>query len=299
MNKRWVSNTSPLILLNKIGYLPLLTELCAELIIPKGVIDELFFHKEEQSRWELLLSSKKVITLKAPLQIPPDVAGWDLGKGESEVITFAVTSASSEVDVSNPSGGGISLKSPEDDNDLKLGMSNYGVYIYAKTETNDPDTLNIEYPLRQKIGQAFVTFGAITKSAGTSGEAVEAVTIQKIEVGATKLASEISNVFGQNAILVGGPCANLAAATALGNPADCTAGFEAGKGIIQVVEKSGKVAMIVAGYSAKDTRTAASVVANYKDYAGELTGQKVEVTTATSSVREVEVTEAAMEEAAE
>ena len=217
----------------------------------------------------------------------------------NEVITFAVTSASSEVDVSNPSGGGISLKSPEDDNDLKFGMSNYGVYIYAKTETNDPDTLNIEYPLRQKIGQAFVTFGAITKSAGTSGEAVEAVTIQKIEVGATKLASEISNVFGQNAILVGGPCANLAAATALGNPADCTAGFEAGKGIIQVVEKSGKVAMIVAGYSAKDTRTAASVVANYKDYAGELTGQKVEVTTATSSVREVEVTEAAMEEAAE
>lgn len=71
MNKRWVTNTSPLILLNKIGYLPLLTELCAELIIPKGVIDELFFHKEEQSRWELLLSSKKVITLKAPLQIPP------------------------------------------------------------------------------------------------------------------------------------------------------------------------------------------------------------------------------------
>jgi len=90
MNKRWVSNTSPLILLNKIGYLPLLTELCAELIIPKGVIDELFFHKEEQLRWELLLSSKKVIILKAPLQIPPDVAGWDLGKGESEVITFAL-----------------------------------------------------------------------------------------------------------------------------------------------------------------------------------------------------------------
>ncbi|OHB35727.1 MAG: hypothetical protein A2Y09_02185 [Planctomycetes bacterium GWA2_39_15] len=90
MNRRWVVNTSPLILLSKIGYLHLLTDLCAELVIPKGVIDELFFHKEEQLRWELFLSSKKVISLKDHLQIHSGIAGWDLGKGESEVITFAV-----------------------------------------------------------------------------------------------------------------------------------------------------------------------------------------------------------------
>ncbi len=90
MNRRWVTNTSPLILMNKIGYPQLITDLCAELVIPKGVIDELYFHKEEQLRWELFLSSKKVISLKDYLQIPSGIAGWDLGKGESEVITFAL-----------------------------------------------------------------------------------------------------------------------------------------------------------------------------------------------------------------
>lgn len=89
MSRRWVTNTSPLILLSKIGYLHLLTDLCAELVIPKGVIDELFFHKEEQLRWELFLSSKKVTSLKDYFQIPSGIAGWDLGKGESEVIAFA------------------------------------------------------------------------------------------------------------------------------------------------------------------------------------------------------------------
>lgn len=90
MNRRLVANTSPLILLSKIGYLHLLIDLCAELVIPKGVIDELFFHKEEQFRWELFLSSKNVISLKDYLQIPSCIGGWDLGKGESEVIAFAV-----------------------------------------------------------------------------------------------------------------------------------------------------------------------------------------------------------------
>ncbi|TVL99855.1 MAG: DUF3368 domain-containing protein [Candidatus Brocadia sp. WS118] len=97
MHRRWVANTSPLILLSKIGYLNILTGLCSELVIPKGVIDELFFYKEEQLRWDLFLSSKNVITLKDSLQIPSDVAGWDLGKGESEVITFAIEHSGCEV----------------------------------------------------------------------------------------------------------------------------------------------------------------------------------------------------------
>jgi predicted nucleic acid-binding protein len=76
--------------MNKIGYLNILIDLCSELVIPKGVIDELYFHKEEQLRWELFLSSKKVISLKDYIQIPSWIAGWDLGKGESEVIAFAL-----------------------------------------------------------------------------------------------------------------------------------------------------------------------------------------------------------------
>ena len=51
MSKRWVVNTSPLILLHKINYLSLLTELSEELVIPKAVIDELLSYEEEHAAW--------------------------------------------------------------------------------------------------------------------------------------------------------------------------------------------------------------------------------------------------------
>jgi len=129
----------------------------------------------------------------------------------------------------------------------------------------------------------------VTQQVTGTTESAETVTIQRIEVGATKLASEVAGQEKtQNMILVGGPCANAATAVIMGNPADCTAGFEPGKGLIQLFENDGNVAMLVAGYSASDTRTTAAVVANYGDYT--LKGSKMEVTTATSTVKEVTTT---------
>ena len=95
---------------------------------------------------------------------------------------------------------------------------------------------------------------------------------------AAKLASEVSDIKSVNSILVGGPCANAASATVLGNPADCAAGFTPGEGRIELYEHAnGNVAMLVAGYSAVDTRNTATVVANYKDYKAQLKGTKVVV----------------------
>jgi len=111
------------------------------------------------------------------------------------------------------------------------------------------------------------------------------VTVQRIQVGAAKLASEVSDVMAQNTILVGGPCANTAAAAVLGNPVDCTEGFEPGVGRIELWEHSnGNVAMLVAGFSAADTRNAAAVVANFGDYKGQLKGMKVKVTKGSGNV---------------
>ncbi|MBI2138335.1 hypothetical protein HYU13_02000 [Candidatus Woesearchaeota archaeon] len=115
------------------------------------------------------------------------------------------------------------------------------------------------------------------------------MTISRIDVGATKLASEVADVKAQNLILVGGPCANAAAAEVKGSSEDCAAGYEAGKGLIELIDTGkGSVALVVAGYSATDTRTATSVLANSGDYA--LKGSKMEVTTATSTVKEVTAT---------
>ena len=111
----------------------------------------------------------------------------------------------------------------------------------------------------------------------TAASSTDAVMVQRIDVGAV-FASEVSDVNAVNSILVGGPCANAAAATVMGNPANCEAGFEPGVGMLKLYEHSnGNVAMLVAGYNAVDTRNAAAVVANYKDYKSQLKGTSVEV----------------------
>ena len=83
----------------------------------------------------------------------------------------------------------------------------------------------------------------------------------------------MEDVTAVNAIVVGGPCANSAAATLMGNPENCVAGFEPGKAMVKLFENGNKVALLVAGYSSDDTRRAARVLANHADY--DLSGDEV------------------------
>ena len=101
-------------------------------------------------------------------------------------------------------------------------------------------------------------------------------------VDATKLDSEVSDVTAQNLIVVGGPCANTAAAALLGTSADnCAEGFNPGTPRVVFKEHAnGNVAMVVAGYSGEDTRLAGRVIAHR---AGELSGMEAEVKGATYS----------------
>jgi hypothetical protein len=208
----------------------------------------------------------------------PDGSNDD-GLNTQTTITIALTydfDSDKEIDVGGINFADGNYSGPhdysDDNDDDKMYMTYFGTLVELDQE--DKRKAELWYPQDEVYGNAFVSkIGAVTTTATESGESV---VILRIEVGATKLASEVSNVKAQNSIIVGGPCANSAAAEALGNPADCAAGFEEGKGLIQLVEfTTGKVAVIVAGYSADDTRNAATVLANYKDYA--LSGTKVEV----------------------
>jgi len=178
------------------------------------------------------------------------------------------------------------LKSPQEDKYHSFGYTTMGTYIDLYSPTSDPQTLTIDYPTSQRKPQVFVTAGVTTTSVSEAGTQ-ESVTIQRIEVGATKLASEVAGKeTSQNVIAVGGPCANAAAETLMGLSCEAAATvFEPGKGLIQLYENDANVGLVVAGYSAADTRAASTIVANYGDYA--LSGAKMEVTTATSSVTEV------------
>jgi hypothetical protein len=200
-------------------------------------------------------------------------------------VLLNISASAGEVAFAKSAGAVNSWVSPAEDNNMRYLYTTMGSKYVWDNPTNDPDRLTIDFPVEQRTPLVYITAGA-TKTVSGSGESVESVTINKIEVGATKLASEVASVAAQNLILVGGPCANSAAADAKGNPEDCAAGYEAGKGLIELVDTgAGNVALIVAGYSAADTRAATGVVANYGDY--ELSGDKVEVTTATSTVKEV------------
>jgi S-layer protein (TIGR01564 family) len=153
---------------------------------------------------------------------------------------------------------------------------------------SDAKEITILYAGEETYGEIYI---AAEGTVVTPGASASTTTVAgKIDVSATKLASEISDVTAQNLVLVGGPCANTAAAEVMGNPADCVAGFEAGKGLIQLFDDTGagNVAILVAGMNAEDTRAAAMVLAEYDKYATDLDGKtKVEVSTATSTVTEV------------
>lgn len=185
-------------------------------------------------------------------------------------------------------GTSISLAWDSKDN-FQSGYTKWGTYIECDT-SGDQDTLTLTYNDKEANPQVYLTAGKTTTTT-TTGGVQESVTVQRIEVGAAKLASEVTSAGAQNLILVGGPCANAIARDVMGTTlANCAAGFEEGKAKIKLYEQAtGKVALVVAGYSGTDTRRAARVIANYGDYA--LSGAEVEVSG--TSLTDIKVTKVA------
>ena len=96
-----------------------------------------------------------------------------------------------------------------------------------------------------------------------------------IESRVIMLDTEIDNIKGQNVIVVGGPCVNMAAAELLGWPLKCDNSFEPGKAKIKLFDNGNNIALLVAGYSVYDTTMACRVLVNYADY--NLAGSEIEV----------------------
>lgn len=175
-------------------------------------------------------------------------------------------------------GVALTERTPSGETNVQYSWTSYGAYITRNSPSSEPGTVKIDYPKSQKEALVYITTKGTTFTTTSAAATGGPVTVQRIDVGATKLASEVPDIKAVNSILVGGPCANPAAAEVMSNPADCTAGFTPGVAKIQMWDVgTGKVAMLVAGYAAEDTRNAAAVVANYQDYAGKLKGAAVEV----------------------
>ena len=93
MTNLWVVNSSPLILLGKIGYLWLLPRLATQLLVPEGVAEEVSERPEGAKLVEELLGEDGV-TLAGAVLVPTEIGVWDLGLGETEVLAHCVAANS-------------------------------------------------------------------------------------------------------------------------------------------------------------------------------------------------------------
>lgn len=220
------------------------------------------------------------------------------GARDFELIIDATSGSDKEASVSLDNAATVcvnDIRETGDDTDVYECYINYVVSTKVVEDRTDSDAteVTITYPGEETYGEVYIAAEGTIVTPGTSTTA--ATVSEKIDVSATKLASEIADVTAQNLLLVGGPCANTAADEVMGNPADCLAGFEAGKGLIELFEDTGagNVAILVAGMNAEDTRAASMVLAEYDKYAADLEGKTaVEIATATSVVTEVTEPEA-------
>ncbi len=96
-----------------------------------------------------------------------------------------------------------------------------------------------------------------------------------IPITASKLASEVADIYAQNMIVSGNPCNNAVAAQLTGNQPNCLDGFTEGIGKIKMFENGDYLALLVAGPTCCETRAAAKMLANYKTIP--LYGKEMEV----------------------
>ena len=90
MARDWVLNASPLILLGKAELLKVIAPLADKWIVPNGVAREVSLKSPLDEFLGILTGGSHVLRIDVP-EINSLVSGWDLGQGESEVITVALS----------------------------------------------------------------------------------------------------------------------------------------------------------------------------------------------------------------
>lgn len=81
------------------------------------------------------------------------------------------------------------------------------------------------------------------------------------EIGTSRIDSEIADITTKNAIVIGSPCDNTAAAKLEGNPVPCYKNLGGSAGYIKLFENNGKVQLLITGLTAQDRHQAAKFLA--------------------------------------
>jgi len=148
-----------------------------------------------------------------------------------------------------------------DNSDKSFYRTTYGVLIEETDGSDSPAEHVITVPENILEPLVYISTGNLQVSTGST-------TAGATELGAVTVDdSEVASVAGKNLIVVGGSCINSVAADLLGQAA-CSADFTAltdvaaGEFLIESFDRSGKTALLVAGYNAEDTTKAVTYLTN-------------------------------------
>ena len=152
------------------------------------------------------------------------------------------------------------------DEDLR---TKYGIVIRDPGDNGNSDEVVLEVP-DDEVKVNVVVFG----KGGTVRSVVKDAFIPEIV-----LDSEVSD---ENMVLIGGPAVNSKVAELLGvqYPSYGTSdsfNVESGQALIKFVEQDGKQYLIIAGFSARDTRDAADLMSNFNENSALFEGQTEKV----------------------
>lgn len=96
MAERPAINASPLILLTKAGLLDLLQSVSQEVVVPDAVAIEIQQYGVRDVTAQAIAQAKWLIVVETP-PVPELIQSWDLGPGESAVLTWGYVHPSTEV----------------------------------------------------------------------------------------------------------------------------------------------------------------------------------------------------------
>ena len=88
MSDLWIVNASPLIVMGKISHLDLLTQLSKEVVVPNAVAEEIKAGPAgDAARIAIETGMFRLVETPEPT---PELAAWDLGSGETAVLSYAI-----------------------------------------------------------------------------------------------------------------------------------------------------------------------------------------------------------------
>jgi len=175
------------------------------------------------------------------------------------VVLINTTDSSTYSQVNSIKFSGTSDTQAWDDTDYTGYLTNFGTYALLDAKDDNQKFASIVYPSAHMYAEVFFSEEGAVITAGSAGGATVGNVVVKD--------SEVSSVAANNLVVIGGSCINSAAATLVG-AAHCGAswteatGVGSGEFLIKGYSDSalapGKLAVLVAGYSAADTVNAAT-----------------------------------------